>query len=195
MSLRSMLKVFPFGLLFVFTASTTSAKDSKSFAAAAAAAAHPLFGCPVTLAWDPSADVDVTGYAIYYGVQNSAFTNRVDVGPAQTVTLTNLYANSDYFFFATAYNVLGIESVPSGVLFYSTPAITRLRLARPSDGSTVLRFRSAAGSPCRIEYSSNLRSNQWMTLAATNADAGGNVVVNDPAGGQTAIRFYRAVRP
>jgi hypothetical protein len=151
-----------------------------------------MIGCPVTLAWDASRDTNVIGYALYYGLENAAATNRVDVGPALSATLTNLYAGTNYFFLVVAYNAAGIESLPTG-LIYSTPAISGLRIAKLSDGSTVLRFRSAVGSPCRVEYSS-LQDGQWLTMARTNADAAGYVVVTDPSPGLPASRFYRGVR-
>jgi hypothetical protein len=157
--------------------------------------AEEFIGCPVTLAWDASPDESVTGYALYYGLADASVTNRVDVGPAQSFMLTNLYSVSNYFFYVVAYNVLGMESVPSGVLTYSPLALTKLRLSTLQDGSTVLQFRSGAGSPCRVEYSSSLNATQWQTLATTNADANGNVSINDPTVGMVASRFYRAARP
>jgi hypothetical protein len=157
--------------------------------------AEEFIGCPVTLAWDASPDASVTGYALYYGLADESVTNRVDVGPAQSVTLTNLYAVSNYFFYVVAYNVLGMESVPSGVLTYSPLALTKLRMSTLEDGSTVLQFRSGAGSPCRVEYSSTLNATQWQTLTVTNADSGGDVSIHDPTVGQVASRFYRAARP
>jgi len=181
MKCRIGLKGFPFGMLFFLATFTTSAAEG-------------LISCPVTLAWDASPDASVNGYALYYGIENSNLTNRVDVGLAQSVTLTNLYAYSNYFFFATAYNVLGIESIPSGILFYAPPAITWLRITKLPKGLTRLQFRSAVGSRCRIEYASTPDSNVWLTLATTDADAAGNVVINDSAAVFSEKRFYRAVR-
>lgn len=175
------LKGFPFGMLFLLGTFATSAAEG-------------LISCPVTLAWDASPDASVTGYAFYYGVENSNVTNRLHVGPAQSVTLTNLYAYSNYFFFATAYNALGVESVPSGALYYRPPAITRLRISRQPEGVTTLRFCSAPASLCRIEYALMPTSNRWLTLATTNADALGNVVIADPFTLLPERRFYRAVR-
>jgi len=175
------LKGLPFGLLFLFATLTTSFADG-------------LLGCPVTLAWDASPDVSVTGYALYSGLENSVVTNRLDVGLAQSVTLTNLHASANYFFFVVAYNPLGIESIPSGLVLYSPPALTRLRISRLVDGSTVLQFRSAAGSRCRIEYAPSPDSSHWQTLSTTNADVARKVVINDSTAILSEKRFYRAVR-
>jgi hypothetical protein len=174
-------KVFSLGMLLVLATFSSSA-------------AEELISCPVTIKWDPSPDASVTGYVLYYGIENSNTTNRLDVGPAQSVSLTNLNAKANYFFFATAYNTLGVESVPSGSLFYRPPAISRLRIARQAKGTIQLQFRSAVGSPCRIEYALTPDSSFWQTLASTNADAAGNVVISDPSAAQDGKRFYRAVR-
>ncbi len=160
-----------------------------------ASASGGMLGCPVTLAWDASPDANVTGYALYYGTENPAVTNRLDVGPVLSVMLTNLYAGSNYFFLVVAYNASGAESVPIGPLYYSPPAITKIRLTRNADGSSRLQFRTAANTPCRVEYSASLNSSRWLTLATTNSDAGGNVAIIDRFAGLVPSRFYRAVRP
>jgi hypothetical protein len=152
-----------------------------------------LTSCPVTLAWDASPDASVTGYALYYGLAASHATNRVDVGLERMVTLTNLLAFSNYFFYAVSYNSLGMESVPSDWLYYRPPAITRLRIAKTDDDGTVLRFRTSAGALCRIEYCTSLEASQWQTLATTNADAAGDIVVGDLDAESHTNRFYRAV--
>jgi hypothetical protein len=175
------LKGNSFGLLFLLIALAPCSADE-------------LRSCPVTLAWDASPDFNVTGYALYYGLENSTVTNRVDVGPVQSVTLTNLQAFSNYFFYAVSYNVVGMESVPSGALFYRPPALTKLRISKHPNGSTVLRFRSGAGSLCRVEYASTPQITGWQTLATIRADAGGNVVIRDSSVGPQTTRFYRAVR-
>ncbi len=155
--------------------------------------ADELPGCPVTLAWDASPDASVTGYALYYGLEAGSTTNRVDVGLERIVTLTNLLAFSNYFFYAVSYNALGMESVPSDWLYYRPPAITRLRIAKTEDDGTVLRFRTSASALCRIEYCTNLEVNQWQTLTTTNADAAGNIVLTDLHDESHTNRFYRAV--
>jgi len=175
------LKGIPLGLLFAFTTFSASA-------------AGGLLGCTVTLAWDASPDANVTGYALYYGLENPAVTNRLDVGSAQSAMLTNLYAGSNYFFLVVAYNAVGLESVPVGPLYYIPPAMTKIRINKLPDGSPLLQFRTAANAQCRVEYSLSPGSGPWLTLSTTNADALGNVAISDRPAGQGANRFYRGVR-
>ena len=63
----------------------------------------------VTLAWDPSPDPTVASYKLYYGRATGVYTNWVDAGASNTVTLS-LNQGTRYFFAATAIDTLGQES-------------------------------------------------------------------------------------
>src|SRR3989344_7317037 len=82
---------------------------------------YAQIAAPVSLEWDPSPDVSVTGYAVYYGVSNGAPAVRMDVGMSLTVSVTNLVAGSPYYFYVVAYNAQSVESDPSNVLLYTPP--------------------------------------------------------------------------
>jgi hypothetical protein len=75
----------------------------------------------VTLAWDPSADTNVVGYNIYYGVASRTYTNHIDVGNTLTATVSNLVEGTTYYFAATAYNGLGMESDYSNETSWTAP--------------------------------------------------------------------------
>jgi len=75
----------------------------------------------VTLAWDPSPDDRVSGYAIRHGLQSSNYNMRVDVGNITQATITNLTSGITYFFVATAYTTDGLESLPSNEVSYTVP--------------------------------------------------------------------------
>ena len=70
----------------------------------------------VTLAWNASTDPTVVGYKIYYGVATGTYTNSVDAGSTNSTTIAGLTTDSTYYFAATAYNSLNVEST------YSTEA-------------------------------------------------------------------------
>jgi len=83
----------------------------------------PVFAAAsVTLTWDPSPDATVTGYRIYYGVASRSYTNIVDAGDATSITISNLVEGVTYYFAATAYNVLGMESEFSDEVSYTVPS-------------------------------------------------------------------------
>ncbi len=75
----------------------------------------------VTLAWNVSPDPIVAGYKIYYGGASGAYTNDIDVGPATNVILTGLVEGATYYFAATTYSVVGVESVFSGEVPWLVP--------------------------------------------------------------------------
>jgi hypothetical protein len=75
----------------------------------------------VTLTWSPVSDPSVVGYRIYYGVASHTYTNMVDVGNATTVTISNLADGVTFYFAATCYNVLGMESGYSAETTYTVP--------------------------------------------------------------------------
>lgn len=70
--------------------------------------AEPL-GNKVTLAWNPSPDLGVVGYRIYYGSSGN-YSNSVYVGNVTQATLTGL-PNDPLYYAATAVDTNGLESV------------------------------------------------------------------------------------
>jgi len=125
---------------------------------------------------------------------NSSVTNRLDLGPAQSATISDLEADADYVIYVVAYDAAGLESPPSNSLRYNPPALSRLQLSKQLNGTMSIQFRAAAGALCRVECASTLSSLQWQTLGTATADANGNVLINDPPSGRPSLRFYRGVR-
>ena len=148
---------------------------------------------PCTLAWNLSQDVSVTGYALYFGIAGSSATNRQVLGMTNTVTLFNLLASSNYFFYVVAYDAEGVESLPSNVLYYQPQVLSPLKLTSPVRGTMSLQFRVAPESVCLIQYTPTLHPTQWQILGSATADLNGNIVITDPTAGSSPSRFYRAV--
>jgi hypothetical protein len=147
---------------------------------------------PFTLAWDAGQGGSIAGYALYYGVTGST-TNRQDLGMVNAVTLFNLLAYSNYFFYLTAYNAEGIESASSSVLYFKPQALSALVLTSPVRGTMNLHFRAAPGSVCQVQFTPSLNPPQWQTLGSATADANGNITISDQGAGNASSRFYRAV--
>jgi len=157
--------------------------------------AASLGASPCTLAWDQEQDPKVSGYCLYYGIKSSTTTNRLDVGLTNTVSLKNLLACSNYFFYVVAYSSNRIESLPSAVMYYTPRALSRLQLAPLANGTLSLHFLAATGAACHVEYTPSLNPPQWQTLSNATADANGNVTINDPLRGNPRTRFYRTALP
>lgn len=153
-----------------------------------------MVASPVRLKWDASPSAVTASYAIYYGVLGSAVTNRLYAGAALEATVAGLSASTNHFFYVVACSTAGVESTPSNVLVYNPPVLSGLKLSPQTDGTMRVQFSAAAGSVCRVEYTSSLNPAQWQSFGTATADANGNVVVNDPPGNRPATRFYRCVR-
>ena len=78
----------------------------------------------VTLAWDPSSDPTVAGYNIYIGGSSHNYTNVVDAGHSNSITISNLVPGSTYYFAATTYTLAGLESDYSTEAAYTVPVST-----------------------------------------------------------------------
>jgi hypothetical protein len=76
----------------------------------------------VTLEWDPDTDPDAVGYNLYYGGASQTYTNMVAVGDATNTTISNLLPGVQYFFAATAIDIVGLESDFSNEMSCQVPA-------------------------------------------------------------------------
>ena len=76
----------------------------------------------VTVAWDPNPEPDIAEYAVYYGKTGTGETNKVSAGLEVQQEIQPLWSGTNYWFYVTAKNAVGLESDPSEVLFYDTPA-------------------------------------------------------------------------
>ena len=154
-----------------------------------------LYAIPCTLQWDTCQNTCAAGYALYFGQTGSTTTNRVDVGMTNQITLNNLLASSNYFFYVVAYDSVGVESPPSNVIHYSPPTLSPLRVTPLPNGALNLLFQTAPGAACHVEYTPSLNPANWQLLNNTTADTNGNVTIIDPRSGNPPTRFYRAVVP
>ena len=154
----------------------------------------------VTLAWDQSTDPNVAGYNVYYGVACHTYTNIIDVGKATNATISGLAEGTTYYFAATAYNTLGLESDYSGEVAFSVP--TPLPPSPPTNvfltinlfgpGQIQLQAKVCPTTPTTILYQ-NMLGLPWNVLATNvTADAYGNFSYVDSTT-NSPMRFYRAL--
>jgi hypothetical protein len=81
----------------------------------------PVFAANVTLAWNASPAPNVAGYNIYQWITGGTSTNKNSVGKATSLTLSNLVLGTTYYFVATTYDAVGVESLFSGEVSYQVP--------------------------------------------------------------------------
>jgi hypothetical protein len=161
--------------------------------AAAGLAAAPTAGTAQVygVAWDSSADTNVTGYAVYYGTNSGSYDFRLDVGTNTMTTLPDLSPWVTYYFAVTAYNSAGVESAPSGEISLTMPATLQLA-GGPNPGDPVtLTFPAAAGHWYEIQASTDLIT--WSMICQTEVqDLAGVYSFQDVDGaGLYQQRFYR----
>jgi hypothetical protein len=101
---------------------------------------------PVLLAWDPSPDLDITGYRLYYGTASRTYVGEIDVGNVTGSSGYGLLDGLTNFLAVTAYNIRGVESDFSDEIFY--PAAP----ASAQGGSSS--FSLALSRPPRIDITS-----------------------------------------
>jgi hypothetical protein len=167
----------------VFFLGVSVAITSMPFAALEAAS--------VKLSWNPSPDVAVAGYVIYYGITSHAYTDKISLGNATAVTISNLVAGTTYYFAATAYDNAGIESPFSNEAVYAVPLDTSnqpavLNPALSSDGQFSFTISGVAGNPYVIEASTNLIN--WEPIFTNVAP----FTFAIPVDSQSSGRFFRA---
>jgi hypothetical protein len=128
----------------------------------------------VTLAWNASADTNVVGYNVYYGTSSGAYTSKIDVGGATNATINNLTEGVTYYFAATAYNIIGLESDYSAEVSYTVPVpagnqaptlntIAGLTIPEDSTQQTVTLSGISSGSASE---------SQTLTVTATSSNTG-----------------------
>jgi len=144
----------------------------------------------VTLAWDPSPDLSVVGYNAYYGVASRTYTNMVDTGNATTVTISDLIEGTTYYFAATAYNILGTESVFSDELSYTVPvASAKLQVRVAANGQVVLTVMGQIGHSYDLQVTQAFTD--WAVIGTVTLGASGSVEFLDPNAADFPARFYR----
>jgi len=151
------------------------------FIAAAVFMPMPAFAVQsVTLAWAPSPDLNVVGYNVYYGTASGNYTWKTSSGNVGSATISNLVEGVTYYFVVTAYDVTGLESVPSNEVSYTVPGVA-LSLGKLSGSGFPNAFSissaGAAPSPWALEASQDLKT--WVALMiGTNSPASVAVVVS-----------------
>src|SRR5882762_1863579 len=75
----------------------------------------------VTLAWNASTSVGVTGYRLYWGATSRSYASNTNAGNSTQATVLGLTLGSTNYFAVTAYNSSGLESAFSTEIAYTMP--------------------------------------------------------------------------
>jgi len=144
----------------------------------------------VALAWYPSPDTNVVGYALYYGTSSGNYSARLDVQSQLATSISNLVAGTTYYFVVTAYTAEQLESLPSDEVAYLAPGLVMIS-SLPAGGVLQVRFSVSPGPTWTLQASENLI--EWTNIFQILAISNAWIEVSDPLLGQRPRRFYRAV--
>jgi hypothetical protein len=98
----------------------------------------------ISLAWDPSPDVDVAGYVLAWGTQANQLTSTVDVGIQTEWTLSGLDADRKYYFTVRAYDSRRTFSAPANIVS-NDGIIVQSNVARMEDRPSLFWHNSRTG--------------------------------------------------
>jgi hypothetical protein len=149
----------------------------------------------VTLAWTPSADPNIAGCNLYYGVASGNYTNMVNPGKATSAIISGLVEGTTYFFAATSYDIFGLESDWSNEASYTVPgtmpgALAKLQMRVAPTRQVVLTVTGQAGRTYNIQASPDLIT--WTVIGSALVPAGGSLDFTDTNAASFPRRFYRA---
>jgi hypothetical protein len=77
----------------------------------------------VLVMWDPNPESDIGGYKIYHGTNSRVYDVVLDVGNVTNAILSNFTRGVTYYFAATAYNTIPLESDFSEEVTLTIPAL------------------------------------------------------------------------
>lgn len=148
----------------------------------------------VTLEWDPSPDLRVVDYVVYYGVRGEESLNARSAGKTKA-TIGGLKRGYRYYFAVAAMDAFSQQSDRTAEVEYTFPCADRSPVlevaAAGNPGEFKLTFGSGPGRRYEVEASADLRN--WTPIWTSSVPAlEGSLVFADP--GRSAFplrRFYR----
>lgn len=131
------------------------------------------FAHDITLTWNPSTDVTVSGYKIYYAQVGQSLTNVWRVGNTNLTTITNLVSatNIIYRFTCVATNAAGLESPPTMELQSIIPphAVKRPRFVGYTSTSITLFWQASDEADAKTYKVTYGTTNPYTTNTVTVA--------------------------
>lgn len=145
----------------------------------------------VTFAWDRNSETNIVDYRIYYGGASRTYTNTVDTGNATSVTISNLAEGVTYYFAATAFDTLGLESDFSDEITYLVPMAAGVQMRVAPAGQTILTVTGPIGRTYEIQATQDLKT--WTNIGTVTLGAGGVLNFTDTNAPAFSKRFYRTL--
>jgi len=146
-------------------------------------------GQSVTLAWNRSADPIVAGYNIYYGGTSGTYTNMVNAGNATNATISGLVQGRTYYFAATTYSSLGVESSISSEASYTVPILAGVQFRVTPTRQFILTVTGPVGHTYDILATQDFKT--WTVIGTGTVGTNGSLNFTDTNAPCFSKRFYR----
>ena len=140
------------------------------------------------LAWKPSPDPSVVGYAVLYGTNSGSYTMRIDVGNQTNATIQLPKNGATYYITVVACAFDGMESLPSNEVSYVPPGGLSI-FQSASSPNQLIRFSVGRDQEWQLQVSEDLVD--WRILSQITALADGWIDLVDSAPRSGPARFYR----
>ncbi len=148
-------------------------------------------GQSVTLAWNRNSNTNVAGYNIYYGGVSGAYTNMVNAGNATNATISGLVLGTTYYFVATSYSSLNVQSPFSSEVSYAvSTASPKVRLLVTPTRQFILTVTGPIGHTYNIQATQDFKT--WTVISTVTMGASGSLNFTDTNAASFSRRFYRA---
>jgi hypothetical protein len=123
------------------------------------ASAHFASATNLRFGWNTSSDPNVAGYNLSYGTTSGRYSNTVNAGKTTSATVGSLTPGATYYFVVTAYDSIGLQSLPSNEVSLTVAGNVppTVSLTSPSAGAS-------------------LDGNSAINLTATASDSDGTIV-------------------
>ncbi len=146
-------------------------------------------GQSVTLAWNRSTDPTVAGYNLYYGGASGNYTNMINAGNATNVTISNLIPGTTYYFAATTYSSVGVQSPFSSEVAYTVPILPGVHFRVTPTRQFILTVTGPVGHTYDIQATPDFKT--WTVIGTVTVGASGSVDFTDTNAASFPRRFYR----
>jgi hypothetical protein len=131
----------------------------------------------------------VAGYNVYYGGASGVYTNEICAGNSTNATISDLVPGNTYYFVATTYNTMGMESPFSAEVSFTVinTAILSAKMVKSNGVPSSVTVTAAGDVPSCWTLQSSPDLKIWTTVAqGTNAPVNASV----PVGG-LPMQFFR----
>jgi hypothetical protein len=146
-------------------------------------------GQSVTLAWNRSTNAIVAGYNVYCGGASGVYTNMTNAGSATNATISGLVEGTTYYFAATAYSSLGVESLFSSEVSYTVPILPGVRLRVTPTRQFILTVNGPIGHTYDILATQDFVT--WTVIGNVTVGTNGSLNFTDTNAASFSKRFYR----